>query len=99
MSRLFPHPIRFRSIVVGSTLMSMLTMTGLWTMPILLGEVVGLAFHQPLALPLILLGALPTFALLVLTGRIMDDFFDLVAADRRLRALVLALVSLPLMLC
>jgi hypothetical protein len=99
MSRLFPHPIRFRSIVVGSTLMSMLTMTGLWTMPILLGEVVGLAFHQPLALPLILLGALPTFALLALTGRIMDDFFDLVAADRRLRALVLALLSLPFMLC
>jgi hypothetical protein len=99
MSRLFPHPIRFRSIVVGSTLMSMLTMTGLWTMPILLGEVVGLAFHRPLALPLILLGALPTFALLVLTGRIMDDFFDLVAADRRLRALVLALLSLPFMLC
>jgi hypothetical protein len=99
MSHLFPHPIRFRSIVVGSTLMSMLTMTGLWTMPILLGEVVGLAFHQPLALPLILLGALPTFALLVLTGRIMDDFFDLVAADRRLRALVLALLSLPFMLC
>jgi hypothetical protein len=99
MSRLFPHPIRFRSIVVGSTLMSMLTMTGLWTVPILLGEILGLAFHQPLALPLILLGALPTFALLVLTGRIMDDFFDLVAGDRRLRALVLTLLSLPFMLC
>lgn len=99
MSRLFPHPIRFRSIVVGSTLMSMLTMTGLWTVPIILGEIAGLAFHQPLALPLIVLGALPTFALLVLTGRIMDDFFDLVAGDRRLRALVLALLSLPFMLC
>ncbi len=99
MSRLFPHPISFRCIVVGSTLMSLLTMTGLWTVPIILGEIVGLAFHQPLALPLILLGALPTFALLVLTGRIMDDFFDLVAGDRRLRALVLALLSLPFMLC
>jgi hypothetical protein len=99
MSRLFPYPIRFRSIVVGSTLTSMLTMTGLWTIPILLGEIVGLTYHQPLAFPLILLGALPTFALLVLTGRIMDDFFDLVAGDRRLRALVLALLTLPFMLC
>jgi hypothetical protein len=99
MSRLFPYPVRFRSIVVGSTLMSLLTMTGLWTVPLVLGEVVGLAYHQPLALPLILLGALPTFALLVLTGRIMDDFFDLVAGDRRLRALVLSLLSLPFMLC
>jgi len=99
MSRLFPYPISFRSIVVGSTLMSFLTMTGLWTVPVMLGEIVGLAYHRPLALPLILLGALPTFALLVLTGRIMDDFLDLVAGDRRLRALVLGLLSLPFMLC
>jgi hypothetical protein len=99
MSRLFPHPIRFRTIVVGSTLISMLTMTGMWTVPLLLSQVIGLAWHQPLALPLILLGALPTFALLVLTGRIMDDFFDLVAGDRRLRALVLALLSLPFIVC
>jgi hypothetical protein len=99
MSRLFPHPIRFRTIVVGSTLISMLTMTGMWTVPVLLSQVIGLAWHQPLALPLILVGALPTFALLVLTGRIMDDFFDLVAGDRRLRALVLALLSLPFIVC
>ena len=99
MSRLFPYPISFRSIVVGSTLMALLTLAGLWTVPIILGEVLGLAWHQPLALPLILLGALPTFALLVLSGRVIDDFFDLVAGDRRLRALVLAVLSLPFMLC
>lgn len=99
MSRLFPHPISFRSIVVGSTLMSMLTITGLWTVPLLLGEIVGLAWHQPLALPFVALGALPTFALLVLTGRIMDDFFDLVAGDRRLRALAISILSLPFMMC
>jgi hypothetical protein len=99
MSRLFLYPISFRSIVVGSTLMSLLTMTGLWTVPILLGEIVGLAWHQPLALPLIALGALPTFGLLVLTGRIMDDLFDLVAGDRRLRTLALSILSLPFMLC
>jgi hypothetical protein len=99
MSRLFSYPISFRSIVVGSTLMSLLTATGLWTVPLILGEIVGLARHQPLALPLIFLGALPTFTLLALTGRIMDDLFDLVAGDRRLRALVLSLLSLPFMLC
>ncbi len=99
MSRLFSHPISFRSIVVGSTLTSLLTMTGLWTIPIILGQVVGLAWHQPLALPLILLGTLPTFAMLVLTGRIMDDIFDLVAGDRRLRALMIALLTLPFMFC
>jgi hypothetical protein len=99
MSRLFPYPIEFRSVVVGSTLMSLLTMTGLWTVPILAGQVVGLAWHQPVALPLILLGALPVFALLALTGRVMEDLFDLVASDRRLRAIVLILLSLPFMAC
>jgi hypothetical protein len=99
MSRLFAYPIRFRSIVVGSTLISLLTMTGLWTVPLLLGEIVGLAYHNPLALPLIVLGALPTFALLALVGRIMEDLFDLVAGDRRLRALVLTVLMLPFMFC
>lgn len=99
MSRLFPHPLPFRSIVVGSTFVSLLTMTGLWTVPLILGEIVGLAFHRPLALPMILVGALPTALLLVLTGRIMEDFFDLVASDRRLRAFVIALLSLPFVFC
>lgn len=99
MSRLFPFPISARGIVVGSTLMSMLTMTGVWTVPIILGEVVGLAWHNPIASFLIVLGALPAFALLILTGRIMDDFFDLVAGDRRLRALMLVVLTAPFMFC
>lgn len=97
MSRLFAYPIRFRSIVVGSTLISLLTMTGVWSVILLGGEIVGLAWHQPLALPLILLGTLPTFAILVLTGRIMEDLFDLVAGDRRLRTLVITVMMLPFM--
>jgi hypothetical protein len=97
MSRLFAYPLRFRSIVAGSTLISLLTMTGAWSVIILAGEIVGLAWHQPLALPLILLGALPTFAMLVLTGRIMEDFFDLISGDRRLRTLVITIMMLPFM--
>ncbi|MGC9358467.1 MAG: hypothetical protein ACP5GX_11390, partial [Anaerolineae bacterium] len=98
MSRLFHYPVSFRGIVIGSTLVSLLSMTGLWTLPLLLGEIVGLIWHAPLAFPFILLGAVPTFALLVLSGRIMEDFFDLVAGDRRLRAAVLFLLSLPFIL-
>jgi len=75
--------------------MGALNMTGLWTIPILIGEVVGLAWHKPLAAPLVALGAIPTFALLVLAGRLMDDFFDLVASDRRLRAIMLFILSAP----
>ncbi len=97
MSRLFPHPISFRGIVMGSTLMAALNMTGLLTLPILAGEIVGLAWHKPLAAPLVALGALPAFALFALAGRLMDDFFDLVASDRRLRALVLFILTAPFM--
>lgn len=95
MSRLFAYPISFRGIVVGSTLVSLLSLTGLWTLPLLLGQVVGLAWHAPLTLPLVALGALPAFAVLVLAGRIMDDLFDLVADDRRLRTLALFVLTLP----
>ncbi len=97
MSRLFPHPISFRGMVLGSTLMAALNMTGLWTFPILAGEVVGLAWHKPLVAPLIALGALPAFVLFTLAGRLMDDFFDLIASDRRLRTLAIFLLTAPFM--
>ncbi len=97
ISRLFRYPVSFRAIVVGSAAISALSITGLWSLPILLGEIVGLAWHAPLSLPLILLGALPMFGLLTLTGRILEDLFDLVAGDRRLRGLALFLLSLPWM--
>jgi hypothetical protein len=98
MARLFPHPISFRGIVVGSTLLATLSMTGLWTVPMLLGEVIGLAWHAPVTLPMLVLGAIPLFIMLVLAGRIVEDLFDLVAADRRLRGLLLFLFTLPFLL-
>ncbi|MFZ6029429.1 MAG: hypothetical protein ACOYYS_17085 [Chloroflexota bacterium] len=99
VTRLFAHPVSFGGIVVGGTVMSLLTMTGLWTIPIILAEVIGLAWHAPLALPLILAGALSAFVALTLAGRLMDDLFDLVAGDRRLRAILLGVLTLPFMLC
>jgi hypothetical protein len=98
LSRLFVYPIRYRSLVVGSTLVSLLSFAGIWTLPVLAGEMVGLVWQTPWSLPLVLLGAVPTFATLVLTGRLMDDVMDLVASDRRLRGLLLFLMSLPFLL-
>lgn len=99
MTRLFPHPVSFGGILVGSTLMSLLTMTGLWTVPIILGEMAGLAWHAPLASPLIVGGALLAFVALTLAGRLMDDVFDLVSGDRRLRAIMIGVLTVPFMLC
>jgi hypothetical protein len=98
LTRLYIHPVRFGSLVAGSTIVTLLSFTGIWTLLILLGEMAGLASHNPLALPLILLGAVPTFAILVLGGRLMDDLLDLVAGDRRLRGLLLFITGLPLLL-
>jgi hypothetical protein len=98
LSRLFVYPIRFRSLVVGSTLVSLLSFAGIWTLPVLTGEMAGLVWQTPWSLPLVLLGAVPTFATLVLTGRLMDDVMDLVASDRRLRGLLIFLMTLPFIL-
>ncbi len=98
LSRLFVYPVHFRSLVLGSTLVSLLSFAGIWTLPLLAGEMVGLVWKTPWTLPLVLLGAVPTFATLVLTGRLMDDVLDLVASDRRLRGLLLFLMSLPFIL-
>ena len=98
MTRLFIHPVSLRSLVVGSTLISLFNFVGVWTVLIMAGEIVGLAWHKLWAIPLILLGAIPTFAVLVLAGRIMDDVFDLVASDRRLKGLLVFLFSLPFFL-
>ena len=98
MTRLFVHPISFRSLVAGSTLISLVNLIGIWTALILAGELVGLFWHEPLAIPVVLLGAIPLFAILVLAGRIMDDVFDLIASDRRLKGLMVFLLSLPFIL-
>jgi hypothetical protein len=98
MTRLFTQPIRINSLAAGSTLVSLLSFIGLWSFLVLLGEVAGLAAHGLASAPLVLLGALPTFAILMLVGRLMDDVLDLVANDRRLRGLLLGLLGLPFLL-
>jgi hypothetical protein len=98
VARLFVHPISLRSLVTGSTLVSLFSFVGVWTCLFMLGEVIGLAWHSPLALPLILLGAVPLCALLIFSGRLMEDLFDLVASDRRLRGLLVFLLTLPFIL-
>ncbi|MHB0877888.1 MAG: hypothetical protein ACYC5O_17765 [Anaerolineae bacterium] len=98
LARLFTLPVSFRSLVIGGSLATLVSLTGLWTGLLLAGEMVGLAWHNPVALPLIVLGALPTFAVLVFTGRVMEDVADLVAGDRRLRGALVFLLGLPFFL-
>lgn len=95
VTRLFIYPIRRRSLVLGTLLVTLLSPSGLLSAALLLGEIIGLASHVPSALPLLLAGALPTFAVLALAGRLMEDVFDLAAGDRRLRGLLLGLVMIP----
>ncbi len=98
MTRLFSQPIAINSLAAGSTIIGSLSFIGVWSFLMLAGEVIGLAAHGLASAPLVLLGALPTFAILMLAGRLMDDVLDLVANDRRLRGLLLGLLSLPFVL-
>lgn len=98
LTRLFTLPVSFRSLVIGGSLTNLLSLTGVWSALLLVGEAAGLIWHGLLATPVVVLGALPTFAILVFTGRVMDDVSDLVASDRRLRGALLFLLGLPFFL-
>jgi hypothetical protein len=98
LPRLFAQPVSLRGLTVGSALVALLNPLGLGTLLVLLGEAAALAWHAPLALPLIVAGTALTLVLFVLAGRLMEDLFDLVAGDRRLRGLMMFLLLLPLFL-
>ncbi len=95
LGRIFAHPVSMGGLVTGSTLVSFFSPLGLGSLLLLMGEAVGLAWHRPLALPLILAGLAGTLVMLVLLGRLMEDLFDAVAGDRRLRGLLIFLLTAP----
>ena len=55
--RLVPYPVSFGALVAGSTVASVFSLPGLISIPLLAGLIVGLAWHAPLALPVVVLGA------------------------------------------
>jgi hypothetical protein len=98
LSRLFVHPVSYRGLVAGSTLISLFGLMGASTAMLIVGEVAGLVWRNPMALPLVLVASVPLFAILVFAGRLMEDVYDLVAGDRRLRAIMLTLLTLPFLI-
>jgi len=96
--RLVPYPVSFRGLVVGSTLASVLSLPGMASAPLLLGQVGGLAWHRPLALPALLLGAALAYVMWLLVGRLIEDVVDLIGANRRLRGILIGALTLPLVL-
>ncbi|NLE75987.1 MAG: hypothetical protein GX605_04465 [Chloroflexi bacterium] len=98
VSRLLSHPVSHAGLVLGSSLISLAGLMGVLTVLLVAGEAVGLAWHAPPASPVIALAALSLVAVLLFAGRIMEDVYDLVAGDRRLRGAMLALLSLPFLL-
>jgi len=98
VSRLLIHPVSHLGLVVGSSLVSLTDVFGVMTVLMVVGQVAGLAWHAPLAVPLLAAAALVLTAVLLFSGRIMEDVYDLVAGDRRLRAAMLFVLSLPLLI-
>jgi len=98
VSRLLIHPVSHLGLVVGSSLVSLTDVFGVMTVLMVVGQVAGLAWHAPLAVSLLAAAALVLTAVLLFSGRIMEDVYDLVAGDRRLRAAMLFVLSLPLLI-
>ena len=97
LSRLLIHPVSHVGLVLGSSLTSLTDVFGVMTVLVVAGEVAGLAWHAPVALPLMVASAPILIAVLLFSGRIMEDVYDLVAGDRRLRAAMLFILSLPVL--
>jgi hypothetical protein len=96
--RLVSYPVSFGALVVGSTAASTLSLPGLMSLPLLAGLVVGLAWHAPLAIPAIALGAAGAYVTWLLIGRLIEDLVDVVGANRRVRGILIGVLSAPLVL-
>jgi len=96
LTRLVQYPLSAHTLALGSASASAISLIGLATVPIMLGQWVGLALHNLLGLPLIGIGAACSLSMLVLVGRVVSDLFDVATHSRRWRGVLVTLLSLPL---
>jgi hypothetical protein len=96
--RLVSYPVSFGALVVGSTLASILSLPGLVSIPLLAGLIVGLAWQTPLALPAVVFGAGLAYVTWLLVGRLLEDLVDIVGANRRVRGVLIGVLTAPLVL-
>lgn len=92
--KLFSFPISLNGLVLGSLMVNAFSVGFLVTLPFILAVVVGLVRSITGLLPTLIAVGLFLAALLVLKS-LIDDVFDLIAEDRRLRAIAIFVALLP----
>lgn len=92
--KLFAYPISLNGLVLGSLVVNIFSVGFLVTLPFILAVIAGMARNIGAVVPTLITGSLFLAALLVLKA-LIDDVFDLIAEDRRLRAIGILVALLP----
>lgn len=96
LSRLLPHPISLRGVILGGLVTSAASFIMLATVPFLGAVVAGAGRGPGSSIQIMTAGGL-LFALFVVLKSVMMDVLDLVAEDRRLRQAVIVGLGLAFM--
>lgn len=97
VSKLFQLPISLAGLVIGSLAITVFSVGFLTTLPFVLALVAGMARGAASIPALAITGILFLLAVVVLKA-IIDDVFDLIAEDRRLRMIAILIALLPVIL-
>ncbi|MCB0252693.1 MAG: hypothetical protein KDI55_03085 [Anaerolineae bacterium] len=94
MPKLFSFPISLNGLVLGSLVVNFFSVGFLATLPFILAVTAGMVRSIPGILPMLISVTLFLSMLLVLKS-LIDDIFDLIAEDRRLRTIGIMVALVP----
>ena len=94
MPKLFSFPISLNGLVLGSLVVNFFSVGFLATLPFIIAVIAGNSRTFPGVLPALISATLFLLMLLVLKS-LIDDIFDLIAEDRRLRTVGILLALVP----
>lgn len=94
LPRLFQYPISLTGLIAGSLVVNVLSLGFIASVPFVLAVVVGMPRSLGSVVPILLAGLLFLAATVVLKA-LIDDVFALIAEDRQLRTIALAVALIP----
>lgn len=95
LPKLFQQPISLGGLIVGGLVVIVFSVGFLSSVPFALAAAIGMSRSALSVLP-VLLSVILFLASIVLIKALIDDVFDLIAEDRRLRMLAILLALMPI---
>lgn len=96
LPKLFSFPVSLNGLVLGSLVVNFFSVGFLASLPFVIAVMAGSIRSIPGILPTVMSAMLFLAALLILKS-LIDDVFDLIAEDRRLRAIAIFLALVPVL--